>query len=336
MFIHHYSYAYGNTEWDRPLKSAYKHNLKDVKITMHTRSSNLYNMLLDNDDMFAFPGGLSLAVKSQTGTYPKTVVANLQDGKSVKLEALASAIGKALRTRYLNPRWIEGMQKEGYSGARAMDEFVENLWGFQVTNPYAVDPTAWEQAHAVYIKGKYAQNLKAFFDKNNPWALQSISAGMLEADRKGYWKPEPETKNSLARTYALNVLEKGVACCEHTCNNPAFHTYVTNFLSLAGLLSPKQLDQFKLLLAKAAGKPMEDVETERRQARESLQQTIEQIKQEEVVHARTEGKNIEGFEIEEERAEQTEMTASGSAWQVMLIVGCLLGLLLAGWKLRKV
>ena len=102
VFIHHYSFAYGNKIWGKSLKSAYKANLQDVKLTMHTRSSNLYNML-DNDDMFAFLGGLSMAVKSQTGAYPETLVANMQDGKNVDLEDLPKAIGRALRTRYLNP-----------------------------------------------------------------------------------------------------------------------------------------------------------------------------------------------------------------------------------------
>ena len=55
VFIHHYSYAYGSRIWGKSLKSGYLSNLKDVKMTMHTRSSNVYN-LLDNDDMFAFSG----------------------------------------------------------------------------------------------------------------------------------------------------------------------------------------------------------------------------------------------------------------------------------------
>lgn len=95
VWIHHYSYAYGDKLWGKSLKSAYKSNLKDVKVTMHSVSSNVYYML-DNDDMFAFLGGLSLAVKSQTGVYPDVMVANLQDRKDVKLDDLAKAIGKAL------------------------------------------------------------------------------------------------------------------------------------------------------------------------------------------------------------------------------------------------
>lgn len=334
VFIHHYSFAYGEKLWGKPLKSTYKNNLKDVKLTMHTRSSNLYYML-DNDDMFAFLGGLSLAVKSQKGEYPDVLVANLQDGKNVKLEDLAKSIGKALRTRYLNPKWIEGMKKEGYAGARQMDKFVEYLWGFQVTTPFAVDKTQWEQIHEVYIEDKYGLDLKEFFDKNNPWAQQSIAARMLEADRKKYWKAPEEMKKKLARTYALNVIEKGMACCEHTCNNPMLQQFVTNIISLFGLLTPRQMDQFKMVLAKATGMTQEENEADSKRDRESLTRIIKEIQQEESIKAKTEGKKIEGFEMVEEKREETKITASGSSWVVMAIVVSILALLTVGWR-RKI
>jgi cobaltochelatase CobN len=334
VWIHHYAYAYGDTQWGKPLKSAYKDNLRDIKMTMHSRSSNVYYML-DNDDVFAFLGGLSLAVKSQTGQYPDPVVANLQDGKDVTVEDLARSIGKALRTRYLNPKWIQGMKQEGYAGAREMEKFVEHLWGFQVTTPFAVDKAQWEQVHEVYIDDKYDLDIKAFFDKENPWALQSIAARMLEADRKAYWKAPEEMKKTLARTYALNVMEKGIACCEHTCNNPMLQQFVANIISLYGLLSPQELTQFKMVVAKATGSTQEDNEARRQKERESLKKTIEEIQKEESVTAKTEGKQIEGFEMVDEKPEDTQVTASGSEWMVMVIVIGVLGLLFAGWRRKR-
>ena len=264
------------------------------------------------------------------------MVANLQDGKDVTLDDLAKAIGKALRTRYLNPEWIEGMKKEGYAGAREMDKFVEHLWGFQVTTPFAVDKTQWEQIHEVYIEDKYGLDLKEFFDKNNPWAQQSIAARMLEADRKKYWKAPEEMKKKLARTYAMNVIEKGVACCEHTCNNPMLQQIVANIISLYGLLTPQQLDQFKMVIAKATGSTQEENEAKSKKARESLKKTIEEIQREESVKAKTEGKKIEGFEMVDEKPEDTKVTASGSEWMVMVIAVGLLALLFIGWKRKKI
>jgi len=119
-----------------------------------------------------------------------------------------------------------------------------------------------------YIEDKYGLDLKEFFDKNNPWAEQSIAARMLEADRKKYWKTPEEMKKKLARTYAMNVIEKGVACCEHTCNNPMLQQFVANIISLYGLLTPQQLDQFKMVIAKTTGRTQEENEAKSKKTRQ--------------------------------------------------------------------
>ena len=36
-------------------------------------------------------------------------------------------MGRELRSRYLNPKWIEAMMTEGYAGARFVNKVVENL-----------------------------------------------------------------------------------------------------------------------------------------------------------------------------------------------------------------
>ena len=335
MFIHQVSYAYGKGIWGKPLKSAYKKNLEDINITMHSRSGNLY-MTMDNDDVFQYLGGLSLAVKSVSGAYPDVLVSQQADMDHIYMEDVEKTIGKELRSRYLNPQWIQGMKKENYAGAREMADFVENMWGWQTTTPFAVDGTKWEQVYEVYMEDKYGLDLEAFFDKNNPWAKQSMAARMLEADRKHYWKAPEEMKKKLAKTYALNVMEKGVACCEHTCNNPMLQQFVTNIISLSGLLTPQQLDQFKMVMAKATGRSRAENEAARQKVRESLKKSIQEIQKEERVKAKTEGKKIEGFEMVDEKPEDTKVTASGSEWMVMVVAVGLLALLFTGWRRKKV
>ena len=331
VFMNFVSFGYGKGVWGKPLKSAYKKNLEDVKMTMHTRSSNLF-MNMDTDGVFSELGGLSLAVKRVSGAYPDVVLSNQMDPDAAYVEDIETTLGKELRSRYLNPKWIEGMKKENYAGAREMNRFVEHMWGWQVTTPFAIDGAKWEQVYEVYIQDKYGMDLKEFFDQHNPWAQQSIAARMLEADRKQYWNAPEEIKKDLAKTYALNVMEKGVACCEHTCNNPMLQQFVANIISLYGLLTPQQLDQFKMAIAKATGKTQEENEAEHQQTRKSLQETIKEIQEEESVKAKTEGKKIEGFEMVDEKQEETKVTASGASWMIMVIVVVVLSLVALGWR----
>ena len=144
------------------------------------------------------------------------------------------------------------MKKENYGGARQMADFAENLWGWQVTVRDAVDEDKWRQVFEVYVEDKYGMELSEFFDEHNPWAYQSMTARMLEAVRKGYWETDEKTTRKLAAEYAVNVVEKGVACCDHTCNNPMLNQMTVNLISIPGVLSPEMAEKFKLAVEKAA------------------------------------------------------------------------------------
>ncbi|WP_321418460.1 hypothetical protein [uncultured Desulfobacter sp.] len=63
---------------------------------------------------------------------------------------------------------------------------------------------------------------------------------------------------------------------------------------------------------------------------------IKEIQQPENARADTKEKNIEGFEMVEEKAKKTTVTSSGSAWQVMMIAAEILVLLVTGYKLNRV
>ena len=87
---------------------------------------------------------------------------------------------------------------------------------------------------------------------------------------------------------------------------------------------------------KATGRPMDENDPHKKESRESLTKDREDNQKEESVKAKTEGKKIEGFEMVEEKAEDTKVTSSGSSWVVMVIVVGILGLLLVGWRRKKV
>lgn len=79
---------------------------------------------------------------------------------------------------------------------------------------------------------------------------------------KDYWKPDDKVRKKLAVEYAINVVEKGVACCDHTCNNPFLNQMVVNIISLPGIMSPEMVEKFKLAIEQAMGKELaEQVET---------------------------------------------------------------------------
>ncbi len=345
VYMNRVQFAVGQGRWGVPVKAAFKENLRGVDIAVHSRSTNVIG-IIDTDDFFMYLGGMSLAVKNVKGEAPDTMVTLNRRKDELVVEDVAKTIGRELRTRYLNPQWIEGMQKENYGGARQMADFVENLWGWQVTVRDAVDGAKWQQVFDVYVEDKYDMDLEAFFNRHNPWAYQSLTARMLEAVRKDYWQAEEEVTRKLAVEYAVNVVEKGVACCDHTCNNPMLNQMVVNLISVPGVLSPEMVEKFKLAVEKAADKPMEQQTAERQQLLDQLTRSLgdldkpaapEKNADQEAQSDAPQTEDVEGLKMEEmdSQDDATALTSSGVQWAAAVFVLVVMGLFVVGLKRRR-
>ncbi|MDR2611706.1 MAG: cobaltochelatase subunit CobN, partial [Deltaproteobacteria bacterium] len=338
-FREHTGYAYGADLWGAPARDALELNLAGSKVAWHSVSSHLFGVL-DNDDMFMFLGGLSMAITSLSGgEAPDTLVADQRANGRVGMADLAGFIGQETRARYLNPTWIEGMKGEGYAGAQEMSKFVEYLWGWQVTTPQDIDTAMWDQAYQVYVEDKYDQGIPEFMDSENAWAFQSLTGRMLEAVRKGYWAPSEEVQQRLATDYAMSVINRGIACCDHTCNNPQFSQMVMNIISLPGVMAPELVAQFRVAVEAAGKKPLEEQVAERE---ELLQDLGERKSSDDSNPARepgpvdeaSEAESVKGLRMEkvDDAAEDTSISSSGVEWTLSAFVLALLAVFFIGFR----
>ena len=238
------SHLYGQGFWGEKIERDYKdislevfkNALSGSKMAVHSRSGNVYQTL-DNDDFFQYLGGTAMAIRSVDGKSPEVYITNMSNPRMPKQETLEKMMGREMRTRYLNPEWITAMMKEGYAGTRFIDMVTGHLWGWQVTVPEAVDAAKWNEMYETYVLDRNKLGIKDMFrGSKNMWAYQSIVARMLETVRKKYWKPDERVIETLAKEYAETVKEVGLACCDHTCNNPSLTKFTTGVLmSVPGL-----------------------------------------------------------------------------------------------------
>lgn len=347
VYANRVGYAFGRDRWGEEARELLRLNLSGVSTVVHSMSSNLYGTM-DNDDMFQYLGGLSLAVARESGKTPDTLVTVQPGTERVAVENIATGVGRELRTRYLNPKWIEGMKREKYAGAREMDQFFQNLWGWQVTVPAAVDAAKWEQAYQVYVEDIRRLGLKEFFNQVNPWAYQSLTARMLEAIRKDYWQAAAEVRQKLAVEYVLNVVEKGVACCDHTCNNPLLNQMVVNIVSIPGVMTPQLVERFRVAVEQAAGKKLTDQVDARRRLQEGLtagfdpaltkqvvSKSLEPVdKAAQTVTAENRSELVNGYKMEDVRSEDdtANLASSGVQWFASLFLMAIIGLFFYGAK----
>jgi cobaltochelatase CobN len=179
---------------------------------------------------------------------------------------------------------------------------------------------------------------------------------MLEAVRKDYWKPDEQITNKLAVEYAVNVIEKGVACCHHTCNNPMLNQMVLNIISLPGMLSPEMAEKFKLAIEKMAKKSLEEQTAERKQlvarlaemdrkapgkpndasaAQDPTEKAAEQTTGNADKKAAQE--EVEGYKMEDmdSQDDTSVLTSSGIQWAAMVFVMLVLGVFVWGIRRRR-
>ncbi|VAW99503.1 CobN-like chelatase BtuS for metalloporphyrine salvage, partial [hydrothermal vent metagenome] len=215
----------------------YEQALSGTDGVIFSRSTNLY-ALLTNDDPFQYFGGIALAVRNVDGKTPEMFVSNLRKKNGEKVQTMEHFLAAELRARYLHPRWINQMQNEGYAGATAILDRMNNFWGWEVMAPEYIKDEQWQQFYEVYINDKYEMDMDKFFAQSNPAAQAQMLERMLEAVRKGYWPADDKTVRHMTERYIEIANRNDVYT-----NNDIFKEYVNGTAAGFGLASLTQISQ---------------------------------------------------------------------------------------------
>ncbi|WP_194724943.1 cobaltochelatase subunit CobN [Noviherbaspirillum malthae] len=210
-------HAYGLADSGEASHAAFDTVLGRITRTYHGRASNLYG-LLDNNDAFDYLGGLSLAIEGRTGRPPEALILQHAEPGRADIEPLATALLGELRGRFLNPAWLKPLMSHGYAGARTMGtEFLENLWGWQVTRPDLVKNWAWDEVKAVYFEDARKLGLPQFLGQGqNAHVKAQMLAIFMVAAEKGFWKTDAATIRQMGGELARLVEKNGLPGSGHT------------------------------------------------------------------------------------------------------------------------
>jgi len=237
------SYFYGRNINAQSGLKAFINQLTRIEATVQIRDG-LYGVF-DNDDVVQYLGGLTMAAKTLSGRDVQVYIANTRG--TPKIETLSTFINNEIRTRLLNPKWAEGMLKNGFSGAHEITDHVENMFRWNAIQPDSVKDWMWQEVVKSYIFNSQMRNqlLTA-----NPHAFKSMVAWALEAARREMWNPDAATLTQLKNIYMEETINSGVTCCHHTCRNLDF----TNYVVVGSTLSTQQLQEFAAIMEAATGK----------------------------------------------------------------------------------
>ena len=197
-------YAYGDGAAGAAEHGLFESRLTAVDAVVHNQDNREHD-LLDSDDYYQFEGGLTAAVRNLSGRQPAVYHNDHSRPESPKIRTLEDEIGRVVRARVVNPKWIEGVMRHGYKGAFEMAATVDYMFAFAVT-AHAVRDHHFDLVFDAYIRD---DRVRDFLERHNPAALKEMSERLVEAQERGIWRPKANMAYNM-----LMSLAKGAAAGE--------------------------------------------------------------------------------------------------------------------------
>ncbi|MDP7182300.1 MAG: cobaltochelatase subunit CobN, partial [Alphaproteobacteria bacterium] len=177
-------YAYGGGAKGAAEHALFETRLAGIEAVLQNQDNREHD-LLDSDDYYQFEGGLAVAVRHVSGKVPAMFHNDHSRPEQPKVRTLEEEIGRVVRARVVNPKWIAGVMRHGYRGAFEMAATVDYLFAFAAT-AHAVKDHHFDAVFDAYIQD---DNVRGFMEKTNPAALREMSAKLMEALERGLWRP---------------------------------------------------------------------------------------------------------------------------------------------------
>lgn len=221
------AYYGSEKDWETFRQFAFEAALSRTDAVVQPRQSNTWGAL-SLDHVYEFMGGMNLAVRKVTGKDPDAYLSDYRNRNNVRMQEVKEAIGVESRTTIFNPNYIREKMKGESSSAGTFAEIIRNTYGWNVMKPKAVDPQMWNEIYEVYVKDKYQLNLKEYFSRQNPAALQEITAVMMETARKGMWKASEQQLKDIAALHTELVNSYAPACSQFVCDNARLRDFIAS------------------------------------------------------------------------------------------------------------
>jgi len=179
-------------------KNLYLNNLKEVALVSQIRDRH-DREVTDLDHYFEYFGGLSRAVEEISGKSPLMLITDTTQ-EIIKTEGISDAINRGVRTRLLNPKWIDEMLKHDYHGCQQIADRVYVMLGFASTT-HSVENWVWSSIAEKFV---FNEEMRNRLLENNQYATLGLVKRLLEAEQRGYWRSTEDEKNQIRDCY-LNI-----------------------------------------------------------------------------------------------------------------------------------
>jgi cobaltochelatase CobN len=165
-----------------PARASFEQRLRGLDAVLHNQDNREHDVL-DSDDYYQFQGGMAVAVEALSGKAAALYHGDFSVPGAPRIRTLGEEVARVVRSRAVNPKWLEGVRRHGYKGAFEMAATVDYLFAFDATTGVVGDHQYALVAEA-YL---HDETNRAFLQQHNPGALRSIGERLLEAMQRGLW-----------------------------------------------------------------------------------------------------------------------------------------------------
>jgi len=196
VYVYWNGYSYGKGVFGDESHDKFIEQLKSVDLTFNKTVTDEYD-LFGCCCYFGTHGGLTTAAREISGHEVSAYYGDTRDRDRVEVRTLADEVRRVVRTKLLNPKWIEGMKRHGYKGAGDMSKRIGRVYGWEATTQ-EVDDWIFDDITKTFVLD---DEMRKFFEENNPWALEEIGRRLLEAYERGLWDADPDVIDGLKNAY---------------------------------------------------------------------------------------------------------------------------------------
>ncbi|HTJ57944.1 MAG TPA: cobaltochelatase subunit CobN [Devosiaceae bacterium] len=191
-FLNWGQYAYGAREAGLPERARFAARLGDIEAVVHNQDNREHD-LLDSDDYYQFEGGLAVAAETLTGQKPAAYHNDHSRPERPVTRTLEEEISKVIRSRVINPKWINGVKRHGYKGAFEIIATVDYMFAFAATTG-AVKSHHFDLAFEAFVEDVETQE---FIRQNNRFGYDELIRKFNEARARGLWTPRSNSAYAL-------------------------------------------------------------------------------------------------------------------------------------------
>lgn len=194
-YVKNLQHVYSKNYRGKTVTGLFNTHLSAVDVVSQVRSNHEYEVT-DLDHYYEYFGGLAKSVETAKGKKARIYITDTT-GEKVQTETVDKSIARGVRTRLLNPKWINGLLEHSYHGAQKINDRFENILGLAATTNQ-VENWIFSDMHKTYVADP---DMRRKMTANNRWAYFSMLERLMECNKRGYWKATQEEMTVLRQAF---------------------------------------------------------------------------------------------------------------------------------------